>query len=86
MLLHVTGGRLIGPGHYDGFADIIVENGHTARIVEGRPVIDGKQASNKRQPDIQIVDARNMIVTPGLIDMNVHCFCSQPQWDSLITM
>jgi dihydroorotase len=72
MLLHVTGGRLIDPGHYDGFTDIIVENGKSAGIVEGRPAIDGKQTSNNRQPEVQIIDARNKIVTPGLIDMHVH--------------
>ena len=44
--LHVTGGSLIDPGHYDGLADIIVENEHAVGIVSGRPLIDGKLASN----------------------------------------
>ena len=62
--IKISGGRLIDPGHYDGFADILIENGNIAGIVEGRAALDGKQASNNRHPDLQIIDARNKIVTP----------------------
>ena len=34
MQIRITGGRVIDPGHFDGTADIVVEDGKIARIVE----------------------------------------------------
>ena len=71
MPLRITGGRLVDPGHFHGIADILIEDGRIAAIIEapaGRP----GPASNFRQSDIEIIDATGQIVTPGLIDMHVH--------------
>jgi hypothetical protein len=48
-ILKITGVGLIDTGHYEGFADIPVENGYIAGIVEGRATVNGKPASNNRQ-------------------------------------
>jgi dihydroorotase len=72
MQIRITGGRLIDPGHFDGIADIVVEDGKIAKIFEGNQVIAQNQASNIQHPDLRIIDASNKIVTPGLIDMHVH--------------
>ena len=72
MQIRITGGRIIDPGHFDGIADIVVEDGKIARIVEDGQSIDQHQASNIQHPDTRIIDATDKIVTPGLIDMQVH--------------
>jgi dihydroorotase len=72
MQIRITGGRLIDPGHFDGIAEIIVDNGKIAEIVEGSRAIDQNQASNIQHPELRIIDASHKIVTPGLIDMHVH--------------
>ncbi len=72
MQIRINGGRIIDPGHFDGTADIVVEDGKIARIVENEPLIAPDQASNIQHPDLRIIDASGRIVTPGLIDMHVH--------------
>jgi dihydroorotase len=72
MQIRISGGRLIDPGHYDGIGDIIIEDGKIAGLVEHRPDILRDGASNIQHAGFRIIDARNKIVTPGLIDMHVH--------------
>lgn len=61
----IKGGRVIDPkNNIDGIMDIGVNDG---KIVEVAKNIDGKQA-------IQVVDARGLLVTPGLIDIHSHNF------------
>jgi len=72
MQIRITGGRVIDPGHFDGTADIVVEDGKIARIVENSQPIGPDQVSNTQHPGARIIDASGKIVTPGLIDMHVH--------------
>ena len=72
MQIRITGGRVIDPGHFDGTADIVVEDGKIARIVENSPHIAPDHVSNTQHPESRIIDATGKIVTPGLIDMHVH--------------
>ena len=72
MQIRITGGRVIDPGHFDGSADIIVEDGKIARIIENSLDSDPDQASNSQHPDSRIIDATGRIVVPGLIDIHVH--------------
>jgi len=72
MQIRITGGRVIDPGHFDGTADIVVEDGKIARIVENSQPIAPDQVSNTQHPGARIIDASGKIVTPGLIDMHVH--------------
>ena len=72
MQIRITGGRVIDPGHFDGTADIVVEDGKIARIVENSQPSAPDQVSNTQHPGARIIDASGKIVTPGLIDMHVH--------------
>jgi dihydroorotase len=72
MKFLITGGRLVDPGHFDGIADIHVEDGKIAGIIERDPKRAWERASNIRHPEPRIIDASGKIVTPGLIDMHVH--------------
>jgi len=72
MQIRITGGRIIDPGHFDGNADIFVEDGKIVKIVEeGKSEVQDR-ASNIQRSEPRIIDATDKIVTPGLIDMHVH--------------
>jgi dihydroorotase len=61
----IKGGHVIDPANkIDAVMDIAVKDGKIARIAKN---IDEKEG-------IQVVDARGLIVTPGLIDIHVHVF------------
>jgi dihydroorotase len=72
MQIRIAGGRVVDPGHFDGTADIIVEDGKIARIIENSLDADPGQASNSQHPDSRLIDATGKIVVPGLIDIHVH--------------
>ena len=72
MEIRITGGRLIDPGHFDGLADILIEDGKIFQIVENKAGLKGQPASNTQHAGARIIDAVGKIVTPGLIDMHVH--------------
>jgi dihydroorotase len=61
----IKGGHVIDPANnIDEVMDIAVKDGKIAVVAKD---IDAKDA-------IQVVDARGLIVTPGLIDIHVHVF------------
>jgi urease alpha subunit len=63
--LVIKGGTVIDPGqHLHALLDVAVNNG---RVVEVSKDIPESRAR-------QVFPAQNMIVTPGLIDLHVHCF------------
>lgn len=72
MQIRINGGRLIDPGHFDGIADILIEDGKIVQIVENGAGSQRDPASNTQHPEFRIIDASGKIVTPGLIDMHVH--------------
>ena len=72
MHLRITGGRIIDPGHFDGIADITVQDGKIVKLVEYHQPVANEGASNIQHPEPRIIDAAGKIVTPGLIDMHVH--------------
>ncbi len=62
MRILIKGGRVIDPAnHLDGAADVLIENGRIAEIGHG---LAARGA--------QVIDARDCIVCPGLVDMHVH--------------
>ncbi|MBU2436380.1 MAG: dihydroorotase [Candidatus Omnitrophica bacterium] len=62
MKLLIKGGRVIDPANnLDGVLDILVENGKIFRIAKG---IEDRVD--------RVIDARDKIVMPGLIDMHAH--------------
>ncbi|WP_299978216.1 dihydroorotase [Desulfobacula sp.] len=68
MRIRIKGARLLDPGNIDDNKDIIIKNHLIEAIVD--PIFDSKE--NETRTDIEIIDARGMIVVPGLIDIHVH--------------
>ncbi|GAB3736596.1 amidohydrolase/deacetylase family metallohydrolase [Spirosoma lituiforme] len=63
--LVIKGGRLIDPkNNIDALMDVAITDG---KVVQVAKTIDAKQAK-------QVVDAKGMYVTPGLIDIHGHVF------------
>ena len=63
--LLLTGGRVIDPAnHFDSVADLLLSEGKVAAI--------GPEAAAKAEAGTARMDARNLIVCPGLIDLHVH--------------
>lgn len=61
----IKGGHLIDPkNNLDAVMDVAIKDGKVAQVANN---IDGKQAA-------QVVDAKGLYVTPGLIDMHAHVF------------
>lgn len=69
MNIRINGGRIIDPGHYEGLGDILVVDGKIAAVHRGDSQAAAQETSSL---PYRIIDARNKIVTPGLIDMHVH--------------
>jgi len=61
----IKNGHLIDPKNYiDGIMDVAIGNGKIALISKAIDEKEGKK----------VIDAKNMYVTPGIIDMHVHVF------------
>jgi dihydroorotase len=61
----IKGGHVIDPkNNIDGVKDIAIADGKIARVSENININEGKK----------VIDARNLYVTPGIIDMHVHVF------------
>ena len=61
----IKGGRVLDPSQeMDQIADVAIRAGKIARASPGIPVTEARQ----------VVRAKGRIVTPGLIDLHVHCF------------
>jgi dihydroorotase len=72
MNYHITGGRIIDPGHYEGLRDIYVVDGKIAALVPLGSSPPPEKTSKSPPADFRIIDARGKIVAPGLIDLHVH--------------
>ncbi|MCK5837003.1 MAG: amidohydrolase family protein, partial [Desulfobacula sp.] len=64
MQIRIKGARVLDPGHIDGKKDIIIND----RLIEA--VVDPENVQTAA--DIKTIDARGMIVVPGLMDIHVH--------------
>lgn len=63
--LLIKGGRLVDPSQELSAVRDVAIKGHTvARVAEGIPETDA----------VHVLDARGMVVTPGLIDVHVHVY------------
>ncbi len=61
--LLIKGGRVIDPrNHRDEIADVLIEGQHVRQVA--RDIKVGK--------DIDVIDAKDLVVAPGLIDLHVH--------------
>jgi dihydroorotase len=61
----VQGGHVVDPSqNLSAVRDVAITGGKVARIAEAIPAAEARQA----------IDARGMLVTPGLIDLHVHVY------------
>ncbi|MCP3874522.1 MAG: dihydroorotase, partial [Desulfobacteraceae bacterium] len=72
MQIRIKGARLLDPGNIDDQKDIIIKNNLIDAIVD--PIVDpiADPKDSETTSDIEIIDAKGMIVVPGLIDIHVH--------------
>ncbi|MCE5262825.1 MAG: dihydroorotase [Deltaproteobacteria bacterium] len=71
MNLLLKGGRIIDPArNLDGIGDLWVEDGKIVPGPTGRR--DGMVPCGEGARDLEVLDLREMIVVPGLIDMHTH--------------
>ena len=69
----IQGGIVIDPGHMNGRADVLIQNG---KIVEvGYPL----KHSVDDEASVTIIDAGGCIVSPGLVDL--HCHLREPGFE-----
>jgi len=64
MQIRIKGARVLDPGNMDAYKDIIIKD----QLIEA--IVDPDD--NDTKADIRIIDAKGMIVVPGLIDIHVH--------------
>ena len=69
----IQGGIVIDPGHVNGRADVLIQNGKIAEV--GYPL---KQSITQDATTV-ILDASGWIVAPGLVDL--HCHLREPGFE-----
>ena len=63
--LLITGGRVIDPANdIDEICDVLIRDGKIAKV--------GKTSASDAK-GAEVIDAAGMIVSPGLVDVHVHC-------------
>jgi len=63
--LLITGGRVIDPAQrFDAVADVLIRDGTLAAV--------GPEVASQAPPSVERLDARGLVVCPGLIDLHVH--------------
>lgn len=67
MKILIKGGRLIDPANdIDGLHDLLIEKGKVKQVAEPGQIPDAEADGG------QIIDASDLVVTPGFLDMHVH--------------
>lgn len=69
MRIRIVGGVIVDPGRYVGPGEILIADGRIAAVHRGHGPEPDAEASG---PPHRILDARQKIVTPGLVDLHVH--------------
>jgi len=64
MQIRIKGARVLDPGNIDAKKDIIIKDNIIEAIVN--------PGDNEPKAEYKIIDAENMLVVPGLIDIHVH--------------
>ncbi len=70
MRIRIVGGTIVDPGRYVGPGEIRIVDGRIAAVHRGDGT--GLSPSEDTAPPYRILDARQKIVTPGLVDLHVH--------------
>ncbi len=74
-MLLIKNGYLMDPGtHYEGIADILIEDGKITKIVWKAEESEPSPAyfPSLLQSKVQIIDGEGLTVAPGLVDVHVH--------------
>ncbi|MBT4485703.1 MAG: hypothetical protein HOC71_18705, partial [Candidatus Latescibacteria bacterium] len=67
----LKGGHVIDPANnINGIMDVAVAEGKIARVEKNIPARDAKRT----------IDVSDLYVTPGLLDIHLHCFHSRPRY------
>ena len=66
MTILIAGGQVVDPGHWNGVADVLIEEG-TISMVE--PNLRQKLQKVK---GLTTIDANGLLVCPGFVDLHVH--------------
>jgi dihydroorotase len=69
MHIRIKGARVLDPGNIDGKKDIIIKDNLIKAIVDPEDIVSDVDF---KTADCKTIDACNMIVVPGLIDIHVH--------------
>lgn len=72
MQIQIKGGRVIDPGVLDAPADIYIKDGRIAKIEPRRNDSESVPLTGNGAADGTVIDARGLLVVPGLVDMHVH--------------
>ncbi|MYH02864.1 MAG: dihydroorotase [Nitrospira sp. SB0675_bin_23] len=62
----IAGGHVIDPGQWDGVADVLIEEGKISAV---EPNLQQKLQKVK---GLKIIDAKDLLVCPGFVDLHVH--------------
>src|SRR4030042_2890232 len=75
--LLISGGRILDPGQgIDKVADLLISKGKIAWI--------GDKGTAPNHPDLKTIDARNLVVCPGFVDL--HCHLREPGFEDKETI
>jgi dihydroorotase len=75
--LLISGGRILDPGQeIDKIADLLIAKGKIAWI--------GDKGTAPNHPDLKTIDARNLVVCPGFVDL--HCHLREPGFEDKETI
>ena len=66
MKILITGGQVVDPGHWNGVADVLIEEGKISAV---EPNLKRKFSGLK---GLATIDAKGLIVCPGFVDLHVH--------------
>ena len=69
MDLLLKGGHVMDPDHHDGIMDILIKDGD---IVTIDPLVTANDQSSNSLENLDIIDCKGCIVSPGFIDIHVH--------------
>ena len=66
MSILIRGGHVIDPGHFNGQADVLIQDG---KITEVGPSLSFNPS---KDPSCTVIEAKGLVVCPGFVDLHVH--------------
>ncbi|MCY3956611.1 MAG: dihydroorotase [Nitrospira sp.] len=66
MKILITGGQVVDPGHWNGVADVLIEEGKISAV---EPNLRQRLQEGNA---LKIIDAKGLLVCPGFVDLHVH--------------